>query len=349
MRDQEIIGLWEAYSQVYELDEAITSEKGKAKAAEMIAARTTASGRAKPGKGANVAQIKQIRVSDKEGLGGTPMTPTMAKNPVKKKNYFGTGNKAARRAGTYKEEVETWVNSLIEEGYDLSEYSWDDMYEMYIGEVHGIEGHINPNTGKSSYGLDSGLAMTPKKRMETRANSLQKKGEGKRANKIRAVMKRPSMGESFDLYDIILSHLIEEGYAESVEQAEAIMVNMSEDWRESIVEEVLDEGQKKYPVEKVENAGNRKVRTLQDPNISPEKKLKTTNQLNNITTSFMSHLTNRPQPVPPKRKNKGIKESYDLYDIILSHLLDEGYAETVESAEAIMVNMSEGWRQSILG
>jgi len=236
MNSQELRALQEAYNQVYELDEAITSEKGKAKAAEMIAARTTASGRAKPGKGANVAQIRQIRVSDKEGLGGTPMTPTMAKNPVKKKNYFGTGNKAARRAGTYQEEVNNWVNSLIEEGYDLSEYSWDDMYEMYIGEVKGIEGHINPNTGKSFYGLDSGLAMTPKKRMETRANSLQKRGEGKRANKIRAVMNRPSMEESFDLYDIILSHLLDEGYAETPEAAEAIMVNMGEEWRESIVE-----------------------------------------------------------------------------------------------------------------
>ena len=105
-----------------------------------------------------------------------------------------------------------------------------------------------------------------------------------------------------DLYDIILSNLLDEGYAETPQAAEVIMVNMSEDWRESIVEEVLDEGQKKYPTEKVENAGNRKVRTLRDPNISPEKRLKTTKQLNTITTSFMSHLTNRPQPVPPKRR-----------------------------------------------
>ena len=112
--------------------------------------------------------------------------------------------------------------------------AYSQVYEL--DEVKGIEGHINPNTGKSSYGLDSGLAMTPKKRMETRANSLQKKGEGKRANKIRAVMKRPSMEESFDLYDIILSHLLDEGYADTEQAAEAIMVNMSEDWRESIVE-----------------------------------------------------------------------------------------------------------------
>ena len=35
--------------------------------------------------------------------------------------------------------------------------------------------------------------------------------------------------------------------------------------------------------------------------------------------------------------------------IILSHLLDEGYAETPEAAEAIMVNMSEDWMGSIIG
>jgi len=43
------------------------------------------------------------------------------------------------------------------------------------------------------------------------------------------------------------------------------------------------------------------------------------------------------------------KEEVDIYDIILSHLLDEGYAETPEAAEVIMVNMSEEWRQSIIG
>jgi type VI protein secretion system component VasA len=48
-------------------------------------------------------------------------------------------------------------------------------------------------------------------------------------------------------------------------------------------------------------------------------------------------------------KAKLKKEQVDLYDIILSHLLDEGYAETPEAAEAIMVNMSEEWMGSIIG
>jgi hypothetical protein len=44
----------------------------------------------------------------------------------------------------------------------------------------------------------------------------------------------------------------------------------------------------------------------------------------------------------------GLADSYDIYDIILSHLLDEGFADTEQAAEAIMVNMSEEWRESII-
>ncbi len=50
-----------------------------------------------------------------------------------------------------------------------------------------------------------------------------------------------------------------------------------------------------------------------------------------------------------KSRSKFKREQVDIYDIILSHLLDEGYAETPEAAEAIMVNMSEEWRDSIIG
>ena len=47
-------------------------------------------------------------------------------------------------------------------------------------------------------------------------------------------------------------------------------------------------------------------------------------------------------------RNKTQKEEFDIYDIILSHLIDEGYADTEQAAEAIMVNMSEDWRESIV-
>ena len=41
------------------------------------------------------------------------------------------------------EEVETWVNDLIEEGYDLSDYTWEEMYEGYLEEILGMPGAQN--------------------------------------------------------------------------------------------------------------------------------------------------------------------------------------------------------------
>jgi len=53
----------------------------------------------------------------------------------------------------------------------------------------------------------------------------------------------------------------------------------------------------------------------------------------------------RGNTIPEQNQN----EELDIYSIVLSHLLDEGYADTQEQAEVIMVNMSEEWRDSIIG
>jgi hypothetical protein len=37
------------------------------------------------------------------------------------------------------EEVESWVISLIEEGYDLSDYTWEEMYEAYLEEASDLD------------------------------------------------------------------------------------------------------------------------------------------------------------------------------------------------------------------
>ena len=61
------------------------------------------------------------------------------------------------------------------------------------------------------------------------------------------------------------------------------------------------------------------------------------------------------KPATPKpslqdtiKKNRGITSSFDLFDLVKGHLLDEGYAESEDAAMVIMVNMSEEWRESIL-
>jgi hypothetical protein len=52
--------------------------------------------------------------------------------------------------------------------------------------------------------------------------------------------------EREDLFDVILEYLVSEGYADTNENAIAIMANMSEEWRDSIVEEYKD-----FPTHKV--------------------------------------------------------------------------------------------------
>ena len=44
-----------------------------------------------------------------------------------------------------------------------------------------------------------------------------------------------------------------------------------------------------------------------------------------------------------------LTQSFDPFDVVLGHLLDEGYADTEQAALQIMANMSEEWKNSIIG
>jgi hypothetical protein len=63
---------------------------------------------------------------------------------------------------------------------------------------------------------------------------------------------------------------------------------------------------------------------------------------------YPASKTTNPKKLRKQKVMGEIGESYDLYDIILSHLLDEGYAETPEAAEVMIANMGEEWREDIL-
>lgn len=56
--------------------------------------------------------------------------------------------------------------------------------------------------------------------------------------------------EETDLFDIILEYLVAEGYADTSQSALVIMANMSEEWKQSIVEQDLTARQK-YLIKKV--------------------------------------------------------------------------------------------------
>jgi hypothetical protein len=83
---------------------------------------------------------------------------------------------------------------------------------------------------------------------------------------------KPTQAEQVDLYDIILSHLLDEGYADSLEAAEGIMVSMSEEWREEILDESIGSSVAKLPGE-IAKIMNRKPRPrkVPVPNVDREK------------------------------------------------------------------------------
>ena len=190
--------------------------------------------------------------------------------------------------GDLKEEQEfkSWVTGLLDEGYDLSDYTWDDMYEIYNEEYKGGPAFgmkyskPKPLSGKkgdrSGYGGDEkftkpddkiekpGTTVPPFKKggygrimsniphgigdhrdkIQSRISTITGKDPGApTSQKMRApdkkrlsreIIRKPK-NEEVDLYDTILSHLMNEGYADNIEAAKAIMVNMSEEWRESLV------------------------------------------------------------------------------------------------------------------
>ena len=163
-----------------------------------------------------------------------------------------------------------------------------DLQDAYQGVYQELDevrggGRIDPVSGFPNQGerarspQDAGLKMSPIDRAKARANALEKREDPeakKRANRIKsrfikptergvsraidasnaartAEKKRlmnPQESYEYDTFDAILEHLVAEGYADTNENALAIMANMSEEWRESIVEgeEKEEESQKPF-------------------------------------------------------------------------------------------------------
>jgi hypothetical protein len=156
----------------------------------------------------------------------------------------GRGSKAAKRsAALNKEEFEIIVNALVEEGYDLSSYTWDEMYEVCLDEaVKGASRHDTEMRKAASTERKSGIKnrLSPAAGKDN-ADKMQRdvkffdKLTKKNKNVVGLVTK-----EEVDIFDAILEYLVAEGYADTNESALVIMANMSEEWRQSIVEVKLD-------------------------------------------------------------------------------------------------------------
>jgi hypothetical protein len=109
----------------------------------------------------------------------------------------------------------------------------------------------------------------------------------------------------------------------------------------------IDEGYEDLPVDKMiakSKSLSRKPKPPGAPRWGPNDEAAST-----IKKVAGTHSRAKVKKVEQQNRERGTqKEQVDLYDVILSHLLDEGYADTLEAAEGIMVSMSEEWREEIL-
>jgi hypothetical protein len=113
--------------------------------------------------------------------------------------------------------------------YELDEVKVE-LKQRNKNEMQRKAGNLGREVVSSKKGPKRTAAMN---RMGKLVSSIARDDEEKR---FKTLGQSPAHNEEVDLYDIILSHLLDEGYADTEQAAEAIMVNMSEDWRESIVE-----------------------------------------------------------------------------------------------------------------
>lgn len=139
-------------------------------------------------------------------------------------------------------DINGWVSQLISEGYDLDDYSDEELYEAYLSvldEAGRLHSSSDQQVGFARIKSNE-AGFRGKKPMSDEEIAAQPGGQAF-LDRIKKAKKSMKMSEQLDLYDIISEYLVSEGFCDSYEDADVIMANMSEEWRESIVEEVLDE------------------------------------------------------------------------------------------------------------
>jgi hypothetical protein len=170
------------------------------------------------------------------------------------------------------EGFELWVDALLDEGYDLSDYTWDEVYEAYTELLESERQRYKPDPTSTGYGTPEQMNRKPEDRRipnKDTAEWLRKDAKTKKYGRPMrdfqpGVIKRRDIerqgirtipqvvrrnpdefkpvpilqNNSYNYYDAVLAHLVNEGYADNFDSAIKIMVNMSEEWRD----EILDEG-----------------------------------------------------------------------------------------------------------
>ena len=262
------------------------------------------------------------------------------------------------------EEVENWVNSLVEEGYDLSEYTWEDIYDVYINEVLdtplGFEARAERRRNQ---------AQTYQSRFARPMNAGTPVPQGTRRGAAPSRVTRPQIGSLPSNYR-----------GAELQQSARARASQVGTTRQGTAGGPTVGGNTP-----IGSAPTRPVAPTPTRPAAPApaaaRPAAPAPAAARPTTAPAAPTTAKPSPTvpnlpglsgtgalatPAKRPSlasqksdigdmikrsqarQGLTQSFDVFDVIKGHLIDEGYADTEEAALQIMANMSEEWREGIL-
>ena len=138
----------------------------------------------------------------------------------------------ALKAAQSNEDFNLWVNDLLDEGYNLSDYTWDELYEGYqelTESPYQIFGP-DPKGPSDSKEIKLGKPYNDRKTARRRADKLDQEIGGYR-HSVRKITK-----ESYELYNLVIGHLLDEGFADDCDSANMMIERMSDEWLNEILE-----------------------------------------------------------------------------------------------------------------
>ena len=237
-------------------------------------------------------------------------------------------------------EVESWVNSLVEEGYDLSEFTWEEMYENYLNEYAGggVSGSGGAATMYARPRSNSGPVQSRFAR-PMNAGTPQTYGGGRvQPVTVRPpVASLPSSARQVTQYPQGVSTGVGGGNAGASRQAPAA--------RPAAPAPVRPAARPAAPAARpaAPAAARPPAATTGNPPLKPPALPPVPGK-----PSLASQAAELRNMQAASRQRQGLTQSFDVFDVIKGHLIDEGYADTEEAALQIMANMSEEWRESIV-
>jgi hypothetical protein len=210
-----------------------------------------------------------------------------------------------------------------------------DLIEAYMSVYSNIEEVKLPYT-RRSMGLESQFVdKTGEEKTKDRIEQLRKTHDttkNKKANTLERIRKQTADREAAEARSDAMTRL---------RNRERTRAQAARDQAESF--DVIDEKRlvpgtpdraHKFPLSDEEKEIVRNIGKAAKEKAERQSTQSTTKSANRKPTTKLSDIQ--------------VRESYDFYDLVLNHLLDEGYCESEENAISMMAAMSEEWIDSII-